>query len=313
VIYSKEKIKITVGFYHSLEYSWGRDSKLPYFERVHRRFILDYLPKSNLFVFSQTTIDFYKKRLNKDLSGAQVFRIGVVERANCKNKKKSFNTDCLKICSVGRIVDFKTYNIWMLDVVRELVKLGYQVRYDVYGDGLEIDKVSQKIKELNLSDSVFLMGKLKYESFNKTLMNYDLFIGSGTSIIQASSLGVPSIIAIDSIETPLTYGYFKDFSYVDYNIADLHFKKIPVLGVIRDFLGLNDESKKVLSAQHVKSIESFYIDTCNKNFNNQGESISGKFFYSKLLYLISINISALDYRLNKYSLLRNKYKEKVVD
>lgn len=308
----KVKIKITVGFYHSLEYSWGAGTKLPYFERVNRRFVFDFLPKSNLFVFAQTTIEFYKNRLNKDLSGAPVFRIGVIERCEHPNKKARFNSGCVQICSVGRLADFKTYNMWMLDVVNDLIKLGYQVRYDIYGDGSERDRINQKIKDFSLDDNVFLMGSLKYESFNEIVKNYDLFVGSGTAIIQASSLGVPSIIGIESIQSPLTYGYFKDFNHVDYNISSLPFKKIFVLDVIKEFIALSDEYKKILSDEHFDSIENFYMDACNKNFNNHGEFISDKFFYSTLLYEISWKLTALHSRINKNSIYRNKYVEKVV-
>lgn len=312
----KFEIKLTVGFYHSLEFSWGHNKKLPYFERVHREFIFKYMPKNNLFLFSETMIDFHELRMNVDLSQSSSFRIGVIDRKDNEARgggSRTFNRESLKICSVGRVVDFKTYNSWMLDVVLQLITLGVNVVYDVYGDGDSsmIENLNQKIKRLELQNNVFLRGPLPYSDFDTTVSSYDLFVGSGTAIIQASSLGIPCIIGIESIEEPLTYGFFKDFSHVDYNMASLPYKKVTVLSLILELLNMSHDDRMICSIEHSKSVEDFYIDTCNSNFESQGKSFVSNYSYSRFLYELSWKLSALHYRLFENSVYRNKYVEKV--
>lgn len=306
-------VKLTIGFYHFLEYSWGENLNLPYFERTHRDFIFNKLPKQNLFLFSHSTMTFNQKRLGVDLSCSPTFRIGVInrpenERANVHIFSKSRNS--IKICSVGRLVDFKTYNFWMLDVVFNLREQGCDVIYDIYGEGDMLDKIQRRITELGLEDQVKLQGTLAYNDFDKVVIGYDLFVGSGTAIIQSSALGVPSLIGIESVSEPFTYGFFKDFSHSDYNISTLPFEKVSSEILILNFMKLSDDAKAQLSQEHIDSVEEFYMDICNSNFEKHGVSIRKSYSYSAFLYELSWKLASLHHRFFKNSIYRSRYLEK---
>lgn len=304
-------VKVTVGFYHSLEYAWGDSKKLPYFENVNRDFIFNFLPKVNLYTFSDSTIDFYNKKLNVDLNGASSFRIGVIERSDNLYHKRFSKDGVLRICSVGRLTDFKTYNFWMLEVVSKLLKKGYKVKYDIYGSGPDTAALENKILKLNLKNNVILKGLIAYSDFDYTVSQYDFFVGSGTAIIQASSLGVPSIIGIESIKDAITYGYFKDFCKFDYNISSLPFKKVSVIEMMEEFLKLSDREKLALSQGHINCVEDFFMDTCSSNFITCGEIIKKCFNYSELKYELTHKYTALASRVFTQSAYRNKYFEKL--
>lgn len=304
-------LKLSVGFYHSEEFFWSAKKKLPYFERINRFFILYDMPRSNLFLFSNSIINFYIKRHGMDLTGAQTFRLGVIERESHLNFNKNYskNTSTLKICSIGRLVDFKTYNLWMIDVVNNLIIKGYDVTYDIYGDGELFKEIKMKIDRLNLSDNIKLKGTLPYSKFNEVVCNYDIFVGSGTSIIQASSCGVCSIIGIESMEEPETYGFFCEYSCIDYNVEHSNLKKLSVIDIIEKFIYMEVSEKNKLSKAHIDAVEEFYMDSCNKNFDHSGVvkiqafKHANNYFY----YELSRLYEEIKSKISKNSSLRNKY------
>ena len=127
-----KKLPITIGFYHYIKYLWG-GTQVPYYEKLNRKFIFNYLPKQSLLFFSEGNRQLYSEHKKVNFNESQTFRLGVVEKKNITISSELSNP--LKICAVGRLVDFKTYNLYMLDVVRELNERGFLVEFDIYGDG----------------------------------------------------------------------------------------------------------------------------------------------------------------------------------
>ena len=52
-----------------------------------------------------------------------------------------------------------------------------------------------------------------------------VFVGSGTSIIESSALGIPSIIGIESNNDGETYGFFSNLRGYSYNEDNLDIEK----------------------------------------------------------------------------------------
>lgn len=259
--YLKINIPITVGVYHYQEFCWGIN--IPFFEKVHRHYIFKYIPSTNIMCFAESTKYYMENKLGFELDGAKTFRLGVINNEyRDYSGKNYFNKNVVRICAVGRLVQFKTYNIWMVDVVSKLKEKGLNVVFDIYGDGPLKEDILEKIKD----NSINLKGSIDYSLFNSTVREYDLFIGSGTAIIQASALGVPSIIGIESILKPLTYGYFSDFYYDEYHNPDLGLEKHDVDSLIENFFYMDRLEKKNLSDAHIKAASFFNMSECLENF-----------------------------------------------
>ena len=304
--YAKNQVALTVGFYHSMEFLW-KSKRLPYFEVVNRKFVLEFLPKENLLLFSDELIDLYQKA-NVDLRGAQTFRIGVIQTNNVDEHKIYVKDSILKIVSIGRLVEFKAYNIWMLDVVKALKKKA-KVIYDIYGDGPIMVDLQKKIIDLDISDCVKLRGPIEYNEFKKTVLSYDLFVGSGTSIIEASSLGLCCIVGIESMSAPLSYGYFSKSYMFEYNILLQDKKLIPVEELILEFLSKSTDEKNQLSEDHKKAAEAFSISKCAKNFQSLSRCFQKE--YKLKLFCFGYTVSYLIFnamsKLDKGSLLSKRY------
>jgi glycosyltransferase involved in cell wall biosynthesis len=118
-----------------------------------------------------------------------------------------------KIVSVGRLDKMKSYNIYMVDVVKDLLQRGYKVSYDIYGEGPLREEIEEKIRISKLEKHIHLRGQMDYRETEITLSDAFVFVGMGTASIEASMCGVPSIVAIADATEPLTYGFLQDLPF----------------------------------------------------------------------------------------------------
>lgn len=114
------------------------------------------------------------------------------------------------IVSVGRLNPMKEYNLWMIDVVEELLSDGLDVRWEVYGDGPFRNEMIRKVSEKKLEGSIFIKGEISYERFTEVLEKAYVFVGMGTALIEAGYAGVPGIAATVSDTEGLTHGFLHE-------------------------------------------------------------------------------------------------------
>lgn len=275
---------ITFGVYHTKEFTWGASEKLPYFEQVNRRFVFELNPNDNLLCYSKTTKETIEKKIGFRLENAKTFRLGVIEKPIEKVKVFSLNST-IKICAIGRLTSFKTYNFWMPKVIKELKEKGLNVTFDIYGSGECESDIKRIVSEY--PDYISLQPAFNYSEFSKIVSNYDLFIGSGTAIIEAASLGIPSIIGIESIEEPLSYGFFSEFADYEYHVLGLPFKLKPVVDIIYEFCLSDCKAKEKLSIEHKRESKFFLMSTCSYNFESMQIINTPKIKFNPLFYTLS--------------------------
>lgn len=293
-----KKIPITIGFYHYVKFIWGGE-KIPHFERINRKFIFEHLPKEALLMFSEDNKNIYEKYKRMSFAKSQVFRLGVVDKNKVELNGALKNP--LKIIAVGRLVEFKTYNFYMLEVINDLRKQGVVVVFDIYGDGPLKSKILERIKQLKLDDSVALKGPLDYLNFNEVVSRYDLFIGSGTAIIQAASLGVPSIVGVENVIQPKTYGFFSDVHQYEYNLKGLDLPLISVKKIIEDYISIGEQERLELKRSHKASIEAFTNESCQKSMDELKniEMPNHPFNFNRWLYELSRVLDRINMTVNK--------------
>lgn len=306
--YLPENVKFSIGVYHSLEFIWG-GSNLPFFERKNRTLFFDKLSKSSIIFFNESMVPLYEKASGQSFQDVNLFPLGVVESSDLAPLSgQHVISDTLKLVSVGRLVPFKTYNLHMIDVVAQLHQLGVSVVYDIYGDGPLEAVMQKKIAEQGLQGVVNLKGLLNYKLFADVISEYDIFVGSGTAIVQAAGLGVSAIVGIENTDTADTYGFLADLDGFSYNEDGLY-KKKPIVEVLKHYLSISVADRAELSKRHVAKACEFSMAQCVSNFdhiphhNLEPETILGKHpFILKLCYSKSFFAASLKARLNKSSL-----------
>lgn len=111
-----------------------------------------------------------------------------------------------RIVSIGRLAPMKEYNFYMIGVVRDLVDRGFDVRWDVYGDGPFLESMMGKVASAGLDSRITFHGRLPHEDFGKALETAYVFVGMGTALIEAALCRVPGPVAIAYDDVGLTYG-----------------------------------------------------------------------------------------------------------
>ncbi len=114
-----------------------------------------------------------------------------------------------RIVSIGRLVPWKSYNASIPAIAKALSDQGLDFGWDVYGNGPLLDGLRQEVIALGLGDRVVFHGTVDFTDLDRILSVTDLFVGMGTSMLEAAIRRVPCIVAVDSSATHC-YGMLMD-------------------------------------------------------------------------------------------------------
>ena len=126
-----------------------------------------------------------------------------------KKKKSSENPKKVSLLTICRLERRKG----ILPVLRCLSNLNKNkllkpFQWNICGEGLQFEEIRENIKKLNLTDQVFLIGKINNNLKQKFLESCDVFVmpsykvngsieGFGISYIEAAAFRIPSIAGLD--------------------------------------------------------------------------------------------------------------------
>jgi len=88
-----------------------------------------------------------------------------------------------------------------LKVIKFLKEQGYNVEYDIFGDGSDRGQLFYLIDKYNLEEVVNVHGKIENNIFKNKLSGFDFYLqlslseALGASVIEAQSMGIPAIIS----------------------------------------------------------------------------------------------------------------------
>lgn len=259
-------IPLTIGVYHLREFTWSNPQNAPFYEKQNEAFFFSEAGNNNLVFFNEKVVDYYEQYIHRSMKDVNIFPIGVITTTSDIVSKNRHGKK-LTIGSVGRLVKFKAYNLWMLDVISDLLKEGIEVDYLIYGDGPLMEEMQRKISALGLENSIYLKGNLEYADFSNVVSEMDLFVGSGTAIVEAAGLGVPSIIGIESIEQPITYGFLSQIPGFTYHEDNLY-PKVNVIGKIIEYFNMSENERISLKRDHLNKAKLFSMEACVSNFED---------------------------------------------
>jgi glycosyltransferase involved in cell wall biosynthesis len=199
--------------------------------------------KRNLFFMNIESRNSHENQWNLELSNSPVIPLPILYSDSLWTNSHCSN---IKIVSVGRLVDFKTYNLAIPQISRSCRDHGVNAIWDIFGEGPLFERMIAEIEGYNIKDRVFLKGHLKYTEFSETVSKYDIFVGMGTAALEAAMTGMPTICT--TIDHPYDcYGYISDLPFG--NVGELQEipPTTPILDLIKQFSESNDALRNRLS------------------------------------------------------------------
>lgn len=137
------------------------------------------------------------------LADPRLIRMGIeLDASNHKGTEWSAPR-MLKIVTVARLNAMKGHR-HAIAAVGELINRGFQVHYDIIGDGEHFGEIARSIAEAGLQQHVTMLGAIANDQIGKRLADYDAYvlpsIGLGeaapVAVMEAMSIGIPVICSI---------------------------------------------------------------------------------------------------------------------
>ena len=99
----------------------------------------------------------------------------------------------VRIISIGRLVAFKGFE-YLIDACADLARRGLEFTCEIIGDGPLRGDLEARIRKLNLSDRVHLLGSLSQEAVLQKLKAADIFALASVTDTQGASDVFPTVI-----------------------------------------------------------------------------------------------------------------------
>lgn len=265
---NKDKIKfnhLSTGIYHSAELNWWME-KGAYFRNMHITLFKQNLG-ATLFP-SESIVQAAEQAYKTSLTKAKILPLGInlSRYTNCNGSKKTH-----RIISIGRLVNFKTYNRHVISLLPQLRQFG-DYEYHIYGSGPELNNLQKLARDHRVFEYVHFKGETSYESLPEILNGSFCFVGSGTSIIEASAAGIPSIIGIESSQTPYSSGFFCEITGYSYNESYASANRVNYFNLLKELHDLTDDQFNQLCARHKEKARQFDISVTSKQFISLSDS-----------------------------------------
>jgi hypothetical protein len=315
LIYRSLVIKplLFTGVYHVNEYFLK--GKNHFTSRYYSLLFKNYF-NDNFKVFMNKEVkENHEKYFNRKMSGSKIWPIAIDSSlfADIKRNPKKY-----KIVSIGRLIGFKTYNIYMIDVVKKLREEGYNVIYEIYGYGELENEMKQRIKKNRYEKYIFLKGKLPYKEITEVLSDAYLFLGMGTSVIEAGLCKVPTIVSIAYSEKAISHGYL--YNMPNNNVGEIiaNKAKYEVHQLINNLFDMSEKEYIEEQDRTFNYVQKYSLNPLMKDFLNYINKLTvvnnillfpKKYYYQFYFLLLGYRIlSKIASRLIKFKIISIKTK-----
>lgn len=216
------KAKMSIGVYHPNTYVYKRI----HFNRIFQKYIIKlfkHLPEENIFFMNKQVLENHKYILGSTFKNSKIWPLPLEIKDYIKEWERTN-----RIISIGNFKEFKTYNYQMIDVIGQLVDQGYDIVYEIYGEGPLKNKMQERITQLGLENYIKLKGQIDYQDFAITVRRGFVFVGIGTAILDAAISSIPAISTVAYSEKPISLGYVNQLPIycVGEHIEDYDYKNI---------------------------------------------------------------------------------------
>ncbi len=220
-------------------------------------------------VFMDEETEYYcrKTYLLKRMKPANIVRLGQIfdeydpEIVLSRSEKDDFTI--LSICRFD--FPFKGYVLGLIKDFERLCFIYDNLQLVLVGDGagkIEIEEICDNFSE-EIRKKIFLTGQISYDRIRDLIHKADLYIGMGTTLIDAAMTGLVGITAIGDQRDHYALGFFhNNIREIGILLEDTDIRKT-FYDLIEDYLGYSNEEKIRLSEETYKlSYDEYEINRC---------------------------------------------------
>lgn len=187
------------------------------------------------------------------------------------------NIELFNILTIARAeFPFKGYIIGLIDDFNELCNIYNNITLTIIAFGPDESQISEKVRQLpaSIKNKINLVGQTPYDELYKFFNQAHLFLGMGTTILDAANHGVPSIAV-----QPYTYennssGFFHEQPEFLGGYED---KSIPAISYMKKVIEMsNEEYLELCQMEHRALEENYDISTLANYLINIEEDINPK-------------------------------------
>lgn len=260
-IINMKSLKMCLGVYHPMEYFWERNIT-SFLQKTLAKVVLQFHPQNIVFM-NTAVLERFRSYSKQEMRGSQVLALPIdIQRFSHLDRRPIHG----QFVSVGRLVDFKTYNLHTLTALRDLIAKGYNVSYEVYGSGELEPTMKEMALKYGIEKHVHFHGAIAYRELESVFQSAYCFIGCGTALVESSAAGVPSLVGVESVREPLTTGFFSESHGYDVGEYVEGAEMAPYILSMEKILKSSPDEYLLLSQDHKKRALAFDIQTYGDRF-----------------------------------------------
>ena len=180
-----------------------------------------------------------------------------------KNKLRKQNEPFIILTVTRMDFQFKGYVLVLVDLYVELIKKFKNIKLVIVGDGPDLGLLVNKIERLekHLRAGIELIHRVPYAQLDQYFKSANLYIGMGTTILDAVNNSVPSIVAAGYVYNLSNVRYFNEKKGDVGSLAYLDCNQLNCIDLVDEILRMDlVEYQKFTYSQYCGLKENFDID-----------------------------------------------------
>lgn len=171
---------------------------------------LEYLEEMNslgmVLSMNEGCLEGHRRRYGYDLSRSVIVPLPI--RLAESHYPPAPTADCV-ILTVARLVDMKGYVEGLIGCLADIYQgTGIPCRLIIVGDGPLREKLERTAAKSCIASRIEFVGAVPYEVLNEFYRRADIYVGMGTTLLEAASAGIPAVIATAHTSEFTTTGLF---------------------------------------------------------------------------------------------------------
>jgi glycosyltransferase involved in cell wall biosynthesis len=298
-VFNKTTIRMIFCVYHPLEFS--QKGYLFYF---YRKLVLS-IGKNNLFFMDGAC--YQEHAAVCSIESIKPIFLPLVMPKLPTTIERSFNSVRKNVLTVGRFVGFKLHYLRAL-LQYACARPSIDFYFVGYGEG---ESELRLFVEQNQLKNVFFLGMVEYCKLQSYYQKANCYVGMGTTLVEASSVGTPSVVAIAGIPGDVCYGLF--VRQTDYDMGEFRANK-PIhslASTLDDLLALDQVDFLRVSKQHREFAKQFGFDTVGTLYLKLCKSAGNtrRELNSLVIWLVLVTASVITFFVWKLRGKKSRYDE----